>query len=164
MKSANFILIFSLLFLSQCVSVKGKSSFQKLGGELGTQVSDSSTKNLNYKFINDTLCQTLTLKFSNSDSLVHFNLVSKNLKQNISNSISGIAVNNYPNQNPEIDEDKNGIAYPSSEYVHSEKDCYLAIRVSNNRKDMVQIKTGDCEKMDNHKCPFNTIGILEKQR
>lgn len=68
------------------------------------------------------MTQILQINWLTQDS-IEFKLIAKN--ELCDYETQGIAVNKYPNMDPEIDEDANGMAYPVIEYQVIDGGNYL---------------------------------------
>lgn len=73
----------------------------------------------------------------------------------------GTAKKNYPNQDPESDEDENGVSYPASEYVKEEDAYLLAIRISLD-KDRARIIFTDKSGDDTDCIPTPDLVLIKK--
>ena len=80
-----------------------------------------------YKYSNDDSNQILGINYINTKSL-KFNLVTNKLP--CDTEYWGIAKNNYSDFASEVDEDENGTAYGSTEYVMNKKEYTISIRVA----------------------------------
>lgn len=115
-----------------------------------------------YVFSNDTLIQKVTLEYL-SDNKIRFVLLSKNNIRELSDSVKGIATSKS-SEDPEIDEDEEGNAYPAQEYIF-DGDYWLSIRIDMEKKDKLRIIVGE-NYPSKHKeyCPLGSIGILHKTK
>lgn len=112
-----------------------------------------------YQYRNDTLTQTLTVKYLNENK-IYFSLESINKDHSKTGNIRGYAVMPNGSQDTEEDQDENGVAYPSSEYVYHDKDCWLHIRIDADSKNKIQINKVKCISMSKYS-PFYSVGILK---
>lgn len=114
---------------------------------------------LTYEYENDTLIQTITIRLI-SEKELSFTLISKNKQKDKSSLINGIA--RLDGTDPEIDEDEEGNAYPSQQYIF-ERDCWLSIKIDMELKDKIRVVEASCENHRDVSCPFNSVGILRKK-
>ena len=113
-----------------------------------------------YIFSNDTLTQKVTLEYL-SDNKIRFVFISKNNIRELTDSVKGIAASKS-SVDPEIDEDEEGNAYPTQEYILAGK-YWLSIRIDMESKDKLRVIIGDNYPMKDKKfCPLNSIGILHR--
>jgi hypothetical protein len=123
-------------------------------------MTELQPKDSTYSFENDTLLQKIEIVYI-SNNEIRFKILSKNAKRNLVSTIEGIAKRGE-NTDLEIDEDEDGISYPSVEYVY-EEGCRLSIRIEMERKEKVRIIEFQCERMHSKSCPFTSIGLLKKK-
>jgi hypothetical protein len=111
-----------------------------------------------YKYYNDTLTQNIVIKYLNKIR-IHFSLESSNKKRNKTERIEGDA--SMPNgvQDSEEDNDENGMAYASNEFVYHENNCWLHIRIDADSTNKIQINKVKCPQMTLY-CPFYSVGVL----
>ncbi len=103
----------------------------------------------------------LTVTWLSSDT-VEFEIKSENMSTACERTLRGLAVNHYPDGDPEIDEDEEGNAYPAIEYYY-EGDCSLSLRIKPDRT-LARIMADDCEMKEEEDCPYSTTTILKINR
>ncbi|MDB5199275.1 MAG: hypothetical protein JWO92_1238 [Chitinophagaceae bacterium] len=118
--------------------------------------------NILYEYKNDTLLQTLTIKYLSKQD-ISFELASVNKVKNKTSTLTGIA-KGKPNRDPEMDEDEEGNAYAATEYHYNKEGCSLSIRIAMGTKDKAQIMEYNCGKLHDSNCPFEFVGLLRKAR
>lgn len=114
-----------------------------------------------YIYENDTICQKLQIT-SFSERQIDFALKTINKARKLTSEAEGKAISR--NQDPEIDEDEYGDAYPAIEYVFIKGHCSLSIRIDMDKKDKLQINESDCPNLRNQYCPLGSVGILSIQK
>jgi hypothetical protein len=132
---------------------------------VGYQSSDSGgrrkSKTKTYQFRNDTLVQTIVVKWQSANR-IGFQYSVKNTRRHKTIKITGIANNPHPEMDPEIDEDEpSDLVYPSTRYIFEQNGCYLAIQIELNKKDRVVVTSGECPRYLNQWCPLNSQGVLK---
>lgn len=120
--------------------------------------SQVSSKILYFQFQNDTLAQNLQVSFL-SKTQVHFMLASINKKRGEQQKIQGNAI--LPNglQDTEEDNDENGMAYASNEFVYHNDGCWLYLRIDADSTNKIQIKKVKWPGMTLY-CPYYSIGVM----
>jgi hypothetical protein len=78
-----------------------------------------------------------------------------------SSVLSGIA-KRLKDQDPEIDEDENGLGYAANEFHFQKDSCYLSIRIAMKKNDKARIMVYNCDNLEVPDCPLSSIGILKK--
>lgn len=73
----------------------------------------------------------------------------------------GNAKNNFPESDPETDEDENGIAYPSEEYIVNNMDYSMQIRIALD-KDKARIIYKDRTDIDTDCIPSSNLLLVKK--
>jgi hypothetical protein len=150
-------LFFMLLLFSSCSFSNEKQNQQK-----NAQTSNNidfikqAEKERKYYFENDTIKQSITIT-KNTDTQIDFLYEIRNKKRDCFVTYSGIALNEYPDNDPELDEDEEGFGYPVIEYVYDNENGIIGIRLSMIEKDKIQILS-DCNQ--HTFCPINSMGIL----
>lgn len=115
-----------------------------------------------YKFENDTFLEVLDCEFVQKDKL-EFNLKAQNKLTKHSYNIKGAAKNEYPNGDPEIDDDLDGNAYSVNQYTYKgKKGCSIEFRIDAENGLMAQIHSFHCQDNYSKDCPVSSIGILNR--
>jgi hypothetical protein len=118
------------------------------------------TKSETYQFKNDSLVQTIIVKWQ-IENRIKFEYSVKNTKRNKIIKVSGVANNPYPDMDPENDEDElDGLSYASIQYISEQNGCYLSIRIELDNKNRVVVMSGECPKYFNPLCPLASQGVL----
>jgi hypothetical protein len=133
------------------------------GNPEGEDVATTRGKTIaQYGYSNDSLVQTLSVEWV-EEHTIQFTLSVENGKANCRMKLSGMASNLHIDSDPEIDEEENGEAYPSIEYLYKDdtSDCELFIRIAMDN-DKVVIKSADCRQQST--CPLKSMGILRIQQ
>ncbi len=150
------VVFFMLMLFSSC-------SFANEKQEEKAQLSDNTKEPLEqvekekkFLFENDTIKQSIKIT-KYTDIQMSFLYEIKNVKRNCYITYSGVALNEYPNNDPELDEDEEGFGYPSVKYLYNNEDCIIEIRLSMVEKDKIQVKSNCNQHIF---CPVNSVGIL----
>ncbi len=98
--------------LADTVTVKGKRD---------------TVKSILYEYKNDTLLQTLRIKY-NSKQEIGFELTTLNKIKNKTSTLTGTAKSKL-NQDSEMDEDDEGNAYAATEYHYTKDGCSLSVEL-----------------------------------
>ncbi len=125
-----------------------------------TQDKKDTAKSIMYEYKNDTLLQTLRIKY-NSTQEIQFELTSLNRIKNQTSTLTGTAKSKL-NQDPETDEDDEGNAYAAIEYHYTKDGCSLSVRIDMDTKDKAKVFEYNCDKLHKSNCPFASIGVLKK--
>jgi hypothetical protein len=129
--------------------VEESEGFKPVAKELDTEYV--------YAFENDTIRQRVALNYL-MDTVIRFAYAVENKIRLQSSVIQGTAINKYSRNDPEIDQDEEGLAYPADEYVYSNQ-CWLAFRIHMETQALLQIMEADCQ--PNPYCPLESAGILK---
>ncbi len=105
---------------------------------------------------NDVLKQNLNVTWATSDRIDFVYLITDK-KSRLERKLNGIATS--LNNDPEIDEDENGDAYPAIEYWYKDGNCQFAIRIDMENKSMARTKSGGCEQG----LSLESVAILKKK-
>ena len=122
-------------------------------------IDTKGKRKLLYQYSNDTLTQVLNVEWI-KDNTIRFTLLSENKGKKCKVEISGVAKHQNSGADPEIDEDEEGIAYPSIEYVSEESDCEVIIRIAMDDRDKAIVQMVDCPAKQKDSCPLESVGIL----
>jgi hypothetical protein len=151
-----------LLFLplSNCNNVINKNNLDSKSNEVKKKniIKSKNNKTSFYTYSNDTIEQRIFIKDINDDE-IEFKYIVENKILKCKQQINGIAINKYPEMDPELDEDEEGFGYPVIEYFYQYNDCAIYIRRAMIKKNKIQIKT-NCKKFV-ESCPIASIGILK---
>ena len=156
------IFIILLLFLISCnnngCAISINSNILPVNESL-SDIENKKSKVLLFLFENDTISQKLEI-VTMTDSVIDFVLTSHNKLKNVTSKIEGKASSD-PKLDPEIDEDEEGNAYPSQQYIYK-NECLLYIRIDLQLKDKIKIAEVNCEKKRTIYTPFNSVGIIKR--
>ena len=154
------LLIISFTLIS-CREIESKSTNDK-----STKTSEKmpqmpiTNKGELYTYQNDSIKQSILITYTNENE-IRFRYSINIKKERSEINFNGIAINNFPD-GVEIDEDEEGIAYPSNEYVHTTTDgAMLMIRISLEERDKVIINATGYEELA---VPVQSLGILHSSR
>lgn len=114
-----------------------------------------------YTFKNDTLSQTLEVKYI-SKKEIGFKLITVNKAKNKTSTLIGAAAKGKSNQDSEMDEDDEGNAYTVTEYHYTKNDCSLSIRIDIDTKNRAKIIEYRCNNLHDIYSPFTSVGVLKK--
>lgn len=154
----------SLLISTSCHRNESKQSKISLINDISNNNSEKKNdiaivSESVFLFKNDTLIQTVEVKFMN-DEKIDFKLSSENILRNKVEKIEGTAENyNLAVGSSETDMNDDGEIYPVNEYIY-EGSCWLSFKIDVATKTKMRIYVADC--ILNPYCPFASIGILNK--
>ena len=123
--------------------------------------NNDSLNNVLYECKNDTLLQILAVKYI-TKKLIVFELTTTNKVKNETSTLTGSAKKGKSNQDPEMDEDSEGNAYPVTEYHYTKNECSLSIRIARDTKDRARVLEYGCNKLHEINTPFASVGVLKK--
>jgi hypothetical protein len=155
------VLLAVSIFIISCHQIETKAAGDKFTRETGKESQMPVTeKGELYEYENDTIKQSILIAYINENKIrFNYRINIKNIRSQI--NLNGIATNNYP-EGIEIDEDEEGVAYPSDEYVHTTTDgAMLFIRISLEERDKVIINAAGYEEVS---VPIQSLGILRISR
>jgi len=105
---------------------------------------------------NDAVIQTLNVTWKEKNR-IDFDFLVKDKKTRKERQLKGSAVSS--NQDPEIDEDEEGMAYPAIEFWHKDGSCQFAIRIAMQNASKIQTKAGGCSTG----LPLESVAILKRK-
>lgn len=106
--------------------------------------TELTENNIIYTYEDDNIKQTLSIVYKNEYE-IKFYLQNEKREPNCKQIIEGYAVNENKDLDPELDEDEDGISYPSNEFIFKKGKCLIAIRIAMKEKDKAIIKTNNCK-------------------
>lgn len=112
-----------------------------------------------YEYQNDTLLQRLQVKWI-SEHRIKYVLLVTNTVSNCSTTVSGIAVTMTTGGDPDLDEDDEGIAYPTIYYVSKDPKKPLHISIEMNLRDKAHVYLGNPSWIIKEGCPLESVRLL----
>lgn len=141
-----------ILIVLMCVSV----------GLMAKPDSPLPTDSTVYQFGNDTILQTLTIRWK-SDSVFEYTLLSQDLRDMASMSAKGQAQRRSVKDEPMIKSGA-GSEFPADFYLSPRGDCKLSFYVQYLHKEKVWVEK-ECKRPQMHRrISLESVGILEKVR
>jgi len=140
-------LIFSCVSSTQRKESSGRINNQRIISEINLEQKDSIIMNgYDFSFIyeDNTVKESLSVSYK-SDSEIIFSLNLRKKDGTCSVVLNGKATNKNENLDPELDEDEEGLAYPSNEYVYENGECTAALRIAMTAKDKAIVKILGCK-------------------
>lgn len=130
---------------------------KKIITETNPKENESVLKDYEKVFIyeDNTVKQTLGVNYK-GENLIEFTLNFEKKDGSCKVNVQGVAKNKNENLDPELDEDEEGIAYPSNEFIYEKGKCIIALRIAMKEKDKAIIRTFGC----NTACYPETTSLL----
>lgn len=152
---------FITISLMNCSSPSNKVDYleQEDGKEEKTLVEFGQKPDV-YNYTFNGIEQKLKIT-SKSENEIYFEYTIRNTAENCEITLKGNAVNKNPEMDPELDEDEEGVAYPSIQYIYENGDCYLGIRIAMIDRDKVVVLS-ECKEKEIDGCLIGSLGILKK--
>lgn len=123
MKKVPILLIFTAILFG-CKTETKQSTNIVTNSEVQEISMDEGFTNL-YEFKNSETHQLLGVNFL-TDTSIQFKII---INYSDIYKIEGVASRSSVSMDPEIDEDEEGIAYPSIEYYYEDEKLWIAIRI-----------------------------------
>jgi hypothetical protein len=165
--SANNFLLVALAMMSCGNPKQEKETVELIVSEIDTAIATNSKQNelkLNgyektFVYEDNLVKQILGVNYK-GENIIEFSLKLEKKDGSCKVNFQGEAKNKNENLDPELDEDEEGIAYPSNEFVYEKEKCIIALRIAMKEKDKAIIKTVGC----NDTCCPETSNLLKLVR
>jgi len=155
-----------LLLLLQSIVIFGCTNENRINhsntNNIKMQSNSKGDSAFTFSYESDSIIQKAKIIFL-LDGKIEFSLSSYNKKTGELAKKQGIAKGEI-NEDPEIDEDENGNAYPSQQYFFKEKNCHLFFRIDIEERNRLQIKEVYCEEYHSNSCPWQSLGVLRVEK
>jgi len=82
-----------------------------------------------------------------NDSIIEFSLLvlENDVLVDLIKSKQAISPGLY--QDPEIDEDEEGVAYPAQQYFYETADCWISVRIDIDTNNKAKLNIGECQEL-----------------